>query len=117
MKTDDEWLDINLNKNRTKNIKNKELKAKAEKLDYLNLRIVNIQLKNGAIETLLTNLPGEIANPSELKNLYGERWQIEKGYDVLKNKLHIENFSGKRRITIEQDFYSQILMFNILNGI
>ena len=114
MKTNDEWVDINLNGNRTRNIKNKELKAKSEELDYLNMRILNVTLKTGEIETLLTNLPDEIANSAELKNLYGERWQIEKGYDVLKNKLHIENFSGKKRISIEQDFFSQILMYNIL---
>ncbi|MDR2830934.1 MAG: transposase [Methanobrevibacter sp.] len=49
------------------------------------------------METLLTNIPQEIASPTELKELYGERWQIEKEYDVLKNKIHMENFSGKRR--------------------
>jgi hypothetical protein len=114
MKTNDEWVNINLNKNRTQNIKNEELKAKAEELDYFNLRIVNIILTNGEIETLLTNLSDELANPAELKNLYGERWQIEKEFDVLKNKLRLENFSGKKRITIEQDFFSQILMHNIL---
>jgi hypothetical protein len=114
MKSDDEWVEINLDKSRTKNIKDPELKALAEELACFNLRIVNVTLKNGVVETLLTNLPEEIANLAELKNLYGERWQVEKGYDVLKNKLHIENFSGKKRITIEQDFFSQILMYNIL---
>ena len=114
MKTDDEWININLNRNRTKSIKHEETKEKAEELRSLNLRAVNILLKNGEIETLLTNLPEELATPDELKDLYGERWQIEKGYDVLKNKLHIENFTGKKRITIEQDFYAEILMYNIL---
>jgi len=113
MKTDDEWVDINLNKSRTNNVKNEYLKAKAEELDYLNLRIVNVPIKSGT-ETLLTNLPEDIASPAELKNLYGERWEIEKGYDVLKNKLEMENFSGKRRITIEQDFYCTIFMYNAL---
>ena len=114
MKSVDEWVDINLNKNRTRNIKDPELKAQTEELACFHLRIVNVTLKNRMIETLLTNLPEETANPAELKNFYGERWQVEKGYDVLKNKLHIENFSGKKRITIEQDFFSQISMFNIL---
>ncbi|KZX17715.1 transposase DDE domain protein [Methanobrevibacter cuticularis] len=114
MTTNDEWIDINLNRNRKQNIKNPELKAKADELDYLHLRIVNIPLKTGEIETLLTNIPEKIGTSDELKELYGERWQIEKGYDVLKNKIHIENFSAKKRINIEQDFYSQILMYNIL---
>ncbi|MGL4670303.1 MAG: IS4 family transposase [Methanobacteriaceae archaeon] len=114
MKTDDEWVDIRLTSNRTQKIKNKALKEKAEQTNYLNLRIVNIPLETGKIETLITNLTENIASPQELKEIYGERWQIEKGYDVLKNKIHIENFSGKRKIIIEQDFYSQILMYNIL---
>ena len=39
-----------------------------------------------------TNLPKEIASPEELKQLYGDRWTIEKDYDRLKkNKLYIEN--------------------------
>jgi len=114
MKTDDEWVDITFTGNRRQNIKNKELKAKARELEHVNLRIVNIPLETGENETLLTNLPENIASPAELKNLYGERWQIEKGYDVLKNKLEIENFTGKKRLTIEQDFFSRILLYNIL---
>ncbi|WP_409200918.1 IS4 family transposase [Methanobrevibacter sp. DSM 116169] len=114
MKTDDEYIEINLNNIRTKNIKNKELKEKAEKIGRLKLRIVNIPLENDEIETLITNIPSETANKEELKQLYGQRWKIEEGYDALKNKIHIENFSGKRRIIIEQDFYAQILMYNML---
>jgi hypothetical protein len=114
MKTDDEWIDINLNRNRKQNIKSEKIKEKVEEFECLNLRVVNIPLKTGEIESLLTNLPEKIATSQELKELYGERWEIEKGYDVLKNKIHIENFSGKRRICIEQDFYAQTLMYNML---
>ena len=41
------------------------------------------------------------------------RWEIELNYEKIKNKLRIENFSGKRRTIIEQDFYSQIYLFNL----
>lgn len=114
MKTDDEWVKIELNTNRTQNIKNTDLKEKAKQIDFLNLRIANIKLETGEIESLITNIPEKTANPQELKDLYGKRWQIEKTYDILKNKIHIENFSGKRKIIIEQDFYSQTLLYNIL---
>ncbi|MDR1819927.1 MAG: IS4 family transposase [Methanobrevibacter sp.] len=114
MKTDDEYVDINLNAGRTSSIKNEEIKEKAKELGSLNLRIVNIELETGGIETLLTNLPPEIASSEELKELYGERWGIERGYDVLKNKIEIENFSGKSKLIIEQDFYAQCLMYNLL---
>ena len=49
-----------------------------------------------------------------MKALYYCRWNIELSYDVLKNKLHIENFSGYNQIAIEQDFYAQILLYNML---
>ena len=52
--------------------------------------------------------------PEELKQLYGDRWTVEKDYDRLKNKLYIEKFTGRRRTIIEQDFYSHIYLFNIL---
>ena len=52
-----------------------------------------------------------------MKETYFKRWQIEIGYDILKNKLHIENFTGKTQITIEQDFYAQIYTFNVLQDI
>jgi len=116
MKTDDEWVKIKLNNNRTQNIKNNDLKEKAKQIDFLKLRIVNIELETGEIESLITNISEKTTTSQELKELYGERWQIEKGYDILKNKIHIENFSGKRKIIIEQDFYSQTLLYNILIG-
>ena len=58
-----------------------------------------------------------MATPNELKQLYGEKWKIETDYDILKNKLCIEKFSGRRWTIIEQDFYSQIFLFNLLIGI
>ncbi|WP_394327054.1 transposase [Methanobrevibacter cuticularis] len=79
--------------------------------------ILKVKLKNGTIETLLTNLPEEIANSEELKELYGDRWTVEKDFDRLKNKLQIEKFTRRKKIRIEQDFYSHILIFNALIAI
>jgi hypothetical protein len=51
----------------------------------------------------------------ELKELYYKRWGIETNYNLLKNRLEIENFSGHKKVIIEQDFYAQIMVSNILN--
>lgn len=91
-----------------------EVKKFARKTREIKVRIVFVKLKTGETETLFTNLPKEIATPEELKELYGTRWTIEKNYDRLKNKLHIEKFTGKKKIIIEQDFYSHIYLLNIL---
>nr|WP_301862925.1 IS4 family transposase [Methanobrevibacter smithii] len=91
-----------------------EVKKFARKTREIKVRIVFVKLKTGETETLFTNLPKEIATPEELKELYGTRWTIEKNYDRLKNKLHIEKFTGKKKIIIEQDFYSHIYLLNML---
>ena len=36
---------------------------------------------------------------------------------MIKNKLEVENFSGYSEIAIKQDFYAQILLFNIIEDI
>lgn len=116
-KTNDETFEISLNNSKIKRYKDEELKKLAIKTKRLKVRIVKLKLKNGITETLITNLPKEIASPEELKQLYGDRWTIEKDYDRLKNKLYIEKFTGRRRTIIEQDFYSHIFLLNLLIGL
>jgi hypothetical protein len=73
MKSDDEYVEIKLNSIRIKNIKNKELKEKANQMSQLNLGIVNMKLKTSKIETLITNIPQELASPTELKKIIREK--------------------------------------------
>ena len=112
-KTDDTF-EINLKKSQINNFFTESVKKFARKTRELKVRIIFVKLKTGETEILFTNLPKEIATPEELKELYGTRWTIEKDYDRLKNKLHIEKFTGKKKIIIEQDFYSHIYLFNVL---
>ena len=79
--------------------------------------MTKVVLETGEIEYLLSNVEEEIITLEEMKETYFKRWQIEIGYDILKNKLHIENFTGRSKITIEQDFYAQIYTFNVLQDI
>ena len=107
MESDDEFVNITMNKLRTKEIKDPELKKNAEQENYLNLRITNIELTNNKgkkyTETLLSNLPIEKFTKKDLKNAYGQRWLIETDYDRLKKTfLELENFTGHRRTIIEQ---------------
>ena len=116
-KKTDEIFDISLNNSKIRRFHEEELKKIARKQKSIQVRIVKVKLKTGETETLFTNLPKEIATSEELKQLYGERWKIETDYDRLKNKLYIEKFSGRRRIIIEQDFYSHIFLLNLLIGL
>lgn len=83
----------------------------------LKIRIVKVKLKNGDIEILATNLTSDEFSSEELKELYAKRWEIETGYDRLKNLIRIEDFSGRRRRLIEQDFYANIFLYNLTNTI
>ena len=74
-------------------------------------------LNTGETEILLTNISKEIIDTEKMKEVYFKRWGIEKSYDILKNKLQIENFSGYSKLAVEQDFYAQILLFNMLEDI
>lgn len=40
------------------------------------------------------------------------RWNIEESYKFYKNIAEIENFSGKSKIAIQQDFYATIFACN-----
>ena len=104
MQTDDELIIIRLNSAHTHDIKEEPLTQYAKDLYEIKLRITNVTLKTNEIETLVSNIPFEEFNTEEMKELYSKRWRIENNYDDLKNKLEIENFTGKRREIIEQDF-------------
>ncbi len=66
-------------------------------------------------EILLTNLSDEEFDITGLKELYHLRWNIETSYNILKNKLKIEEFSGYRNRLIRQDLYSTIWLSNIVS--
>lgn len=114
MKSDDETVEININKSRIHNFKDSELIKVAQEMGTFELRITNVELETGEIETLISNLSFDEFSKEDLKELYSKRWKIETNYDRLKNRLKMENFTGHRKIIIEQDFYANILIFNYL---
>lgn len=114
MQSDDEIVEFKTNGARASNISDKYLKGRASEVKQVPLRLVKIKLKTGEDEYLATNLPKDEFSTEELNHLYSKRWGIETAYDVMKNKLCIENISGKKQIIVEQDFYAQMLLFNMV---
>ena len=74
------------------------------------VRVIKVVLDTGETETLLTNLTENF----DFKELYFKRWGVEKEYDVFKNTLEIENFSGRTETAIRQDFHIHVIASNIL---
>jgi hypothetical protein len=80
----------------------------------LTLRVLTLTLDDGSPEYLVTTLVDQEAFPrSVFQGLYGKRWGSETYYDVVKNILEIENFTGKSVLAVRQDFYATVLTSNI----
>ena len=77
-------------------------------------RLTRVELDGGEIEILLTSLTNEQQiSVADTKELYGKRWPIEDSYKAFKNKVCIENFSGKTENAVMQDFYVKIFIMNL----
>ena len=117
MITHDEIIEINLTQGRLKHVVEQELKELAEQMKTLKVRIVLVDIGNDELEILATNLSSDEFTTDDLKELYGQRWTIETGFDKLKNIIDIEAFSGHRRRLIEQDFHAHIFLYNLATTI
>lgn len=94
-----------------------KLKARKPEIDpdwVLSLRVLTVYLEDGTAEYLLTTLLDPEKFPYEVfQGLYAKRWGSETNYDVLKNILEIENFTGTSVLSVRQDFYATVLTNNI----
>jgi len=92
----------------------KECQARGLSPDPLTVRLVRIELDNGEIEVLATSLLDTPLYPHSLfKELYHDRWPVEESYKVVKCRVEVENFSGKSKLSIYQDFHAKIFTVNL----
>ena len=77
-------------------------------------RLVLVELENGEKEVLCTSLIDTVRYQYDLfKDLYHIRWGVEEGYKLLKERLDLEDFSGKTAKAVKQDFHAKILMMTL----
>ena len=88
------------------------LKKKGETI----VRISRATLPSGNELALMTDLPDTITR-EELADLYYQRWEIEKKYHTLKNKMKFECVTGKASVYVYQDFWAQVLVYNMVQDI
>lgn len=117
IKSDDEIVEIELTKKRLAGLKLKGLGSWIKNIKSIKIRVIKTVLPSGEEEILISSLLSADITKEELIELYFERWSIETKFDELKNKLEIENFTGEKVITIQQDFYASILINNIASMI
>lgn len=91
-----------------------KLGYKIKKGTQIKVRAIKVKLHTGETEILLTNLWDTYLYPASIfKDLYFKRWGAETNYDVQKNYLQIECFSGTKVNSILQDFYASVLLGNL----
>ncbi len=79
----------------------------------MKIRFVQVVLDNGTVEVLATNvLDNERLKTSQFKELYALRWGIETYFDLIKNRLSLENFTGQTALAVKQDFFATIFLTN-----
>lgn len=110
VESDDE-INVIIDKNRKKELKKQGLSF--ETGDSVSFRVIKFKLDSGEEEILITNISKDKLGVDEAKELYFKRWGIETRFNILKNKLEIENFSGEKPLLIEQDFYAAQFISNL----
>ena len=80
----------------------------------ITIRAVKVKLSTGEDEILLTNLfDQEAYTLDDLKELYALRWGIETAFGKQKNQQQMEQFSGHKVISIQQDYAATLMISNL----
>lgn len=91
----------------------KQMLKKENLPSKMKVRFVQVILDNGTVEVLATNvLQSTRLKHNDFKALYAKRWGIETYYDLIKNRLNLENFTGLSALAIKQDFYATVFLTN-----
>ena len=80
----------------------------------ISCRLIKVVLETGETEILCTSLTNTQEYPCELfKELYHYRWNEEEAYKLLKNRIELEDFSGKTAKAVRQDFHAKIFLLTL----
>ena len=117
--SDDENVLIQLTKIRQQHYKGTADEELVTSRDSFNLRMVRVWLDEDKTEyeILATNLSREQFSTDCFGELYHLRWRIETAFQVLKDRLQMENFTGTKPLLLEQDIYSTIYVSNIAEDV
>ena len=119
METSDEKIEIKYQYDRIRNYKDKdeEFYNYYESGNTIRVRMVNVELPTGEIETIVTNIEKEKLSSEDISKIYQLRWGIETSYHELKESMQVTNISSSKDTIIKQEIYSQMTMYNIVRSI
>jgi IS4 transposase len=118
MLSEDEDVEIEHTCGRIAALKKKNPAAALELVEkrFTKARIIETDIGKKKKWTFITNLPKTI-NGKDIANLYWKRWEIEKKFHTLKNKMKFESNTGKASIYVRQDFWSQVFVYNMVQDV
>lgn len=77
-------------------------------------RLIKVELENGEKEVLCTSLTDTRTYlHEEFEQLYHYRWNEEEAYKLLKNRIELEDFSGKTAKAVKQDFHAKVFLMTL----
>ncbi len=77
------------------------------------IRVIEVILDDGTAEYLATNIFDESITVDMFRELYFLRWPVESKYYELKEKFLLEEFNGKTKTAVFQEFYINLLLANL----
>jgi hypothetical protein len=77
------------------------------------LRVVRVDLNDGEVELLVSNLLPSEVKTEQFKSLYHQRWPVEGSYDLLKNTLKLESWNARSKSGLEQEIAAKIFAANL----
>ena len=78
----------------------------------IHVRVIKFTLNSGEEEVLITDITDKRMGKNAFKKLYFMRWPVEIKYDIVKNKLQLENFNARTVEGIQQDFFASMYLAN-----
>jgi hypothetical protein len=115
-KTNDGEIDILITKARLKNVDEEKQGAYLARKSKKE-RLVKVELDTGEIEYLITNIPASDVSYDEMKAFYYQRWEIERTFNLLKNRLHIEDICARTPMGVKQEIQATVFLGNIIEDI
>lgn len=117
LKTDDEDITIKITQNRRANHLGTNDEAIMYSRDSFTIRVVRVWVPNnedGPYSLYITNLSREEFPQEIFYDLYHLRWGIETEFQLLKDRLQLENVTGTKNAIILQDIYAKLYISNLM---
>ena len=115
-KSNDEEIELLVTKARLRNV-NAETQEVYLARKSKRERLVKVELDTGEMEYLITNISACEVGYGEMRAFYYQRWEIERVFNLLKNRLHMEDICARTPLGVVQEILAVVFLGNIVEDI